>query len=175
MSTLATQPVPDKADLQQIERRARRFWVGLIVTLLGIQVIVGLGSVYLALGDPTVAVIPNYHQSALDWDIKHRAQQLLERLKWQVTVEASSIAADQRTLQVRIEGPQGEPIELLNVRGKVYHHARGQEIAQVVLKETTAGNYAGQVPITRPGLWQIELAIEGDHGIANKTTTIEVE
>ena len=61
-------------DMQQLERRARRFWVSVIVGFLGLQVLIGVASVVLALNDPSVAVIPNYHQSALDWDVTHRAR-----------------------------------------------------------------------------------------------------
>ncbi len=161
--------------LAQVERRARRFWVSLIVGFLSIQVLIGFGSIYLALGDPSVAIIPNYHQSALDWDIKHRAQQLLDELGWQVNAAVTPVEAEHRTIGIRVAGKSGRPVEQLHIESKVFHHARGQEIYASTLTEIEPGLYTMPVALTRPGLWQIDLAIEGNHGIARKTIEIEVE
>ena len=166
---------PDPQEFARLERRARRFWVSLIVCFLGVQVIIGFVSVYLAVGDPSVAVIPNYHQSALDWDIKHRAQQLLQQLGWETTVSAGPVVAGERVLELRLVGRSGHTVEQQQVTAKVFHHARGEEIFQLKLREQEAGVYEGLLPLTRAGLWQVELTIEGDHGIASKTLDITVE
>lgn len=157
------------------ERRARRFWVSIIVGFLGIQVLIGMGSLYLALGDPSVAIIPNYHQSALDWDIKLRSQQLLSELGWQVKVSVSPVVAEQRRVEVRIVSKLGRLVENLHVEARVFHHARGREIYQALLGEETPGAYTTRLALTRSGLWQIDLAIEGEHGIASQTIVQEVE
>ncbi len=165
---------PDAAEMERVERRARRFWVGLIVTFLGVQVIIGGFSVYVAVGGSD-AVIPNYHQAALDWDIKHRSVQLLDKLGWNVEVAVSPINAGKRSLQVVIHGKGASRIEQQSVLAKVYHHAHGKEIVKVVLREQSPGIYENSIDLLQPGLWHIELAIEGDHGIASKTLNIEVE
>ena len=78
---MTTQTVPMNADeLKQLERRARRFWVSVIVGFLSLQVVIGIVSIVLSISDPTLAVIPNYHQAALDWDVTHRARQLADQL-----------------------------------------------------------------------------------------------
>ena len=159
----------------KLEKRARRFWVGLIVAFLGLQVAIGFFSLYVALGDPTVAVIPNYHQSALDWDVKQRAQQMLVQLGWDVSVTATPVQNGERQLQAMLLGKNGHRIEQVLVTGKVYHHARGGEIHTLRLKETDPGLYVASIPLTRAGLWRVELSLEGDHGIASKTMDINVE
>ena len=162
-----------------VERRARRFWVSLIVGFLGIQVLIGVGSIYLALGDPSVAIIPNYHQSALDWDLKHRAQLLLDDLGWQVTIlitPDSEMASppQARELGIRITNQGGVPIEKLHIEAKWFHHARGQQVHQALLSEIEPGFYATPTTLNAPGLWQVSLSIEGDHGIASLSREVEV-
>ena len=85
----------DKAEAQRVERKARRVWVSIVVGLLGLQVVAGITTVVLATGDPTVAIIPNYHDSAVNWDTTRRARQLTDRLGLQVKPEVS--AADEAT------------------------------------------------------------------------------
>jgi len=165
----------DPEQFARTERRARRFWVSLIVGFLGIQVVIGMCALYLALGDPSVAIIPNYHQSALDWDIKQRSKQLLRELGWEVSASVSPISSEQRNVIIQVMSEAGGPVENLHVEAKVFHHARGQEIYQALLREETPGLYMTTLALTRPGLWQIDLAIEGDHGIASQIIELEVE
>ena len=170
-------PIPMNADeLQKLERRARRFWVSVIVGFLGLQVVIGVASIVLALNDPSVAVIPNYHQSALDWDVTHRARQLADQLGWQI--DYNIIPAEQageRTLLVTIQDRDGKPQSDLNVSARLYRHARGGNVDQFRLKAIADGNYQANTKLTGQGLWQIELKIEGDHGIASLSREFEVK
>ncbi len=166
---------PDRQQLAVAERNARRFWVSLIVGLLGIQVIIGVGSIYLSLGDPTVAVIPNYHQAALDWDVKHRAQETLRKLGWDVRVHVAPIAGGTRTLRVNVLGDQTRAIAGLNIEAMCFHHARGSDVYRTRLTEVSPGEYAASTPLTKAGVWQIELSIEGDHGIAHESLEMNVQ
>ncbi|MEZ6137141.1 MAG: FixH family protein [Pirellulaceae bacterium] len=168
-------PVADSVEIAAVERRARRFWVTLIVGFLSVQVIIGFGSVYLALGDPSVAIIPNYHQSALDWDIKHRAEENLRRLGWSVDVNVSSATANLRTIDVRVLDRQGQPVSDLLIEAKVFHHARGSTIYKAQLKETDPGTYWMSTQLTRAGIWQIDLNLVGEQGVASHCIEIEVQ
>jgi nitrogen fixation protein FixH len=163
-------------EFKQLERRARRFWVSLIVGFLGLQVVIGIVSVVLAFNDPTVAVIPHYHQSALDWDVTRRARQLTDQLGWQIDYNViPSEHAGQRTLLVTILDRDGKPISGLSVNAKLYRHARGSNVDQFKLKAIADGNYQADTKLTDKGLWQIELGIEGDHGIASISREFEVK
>jgi nitrogen fixation protein FixH len=163
-------------ELQQLERRARRFWVSVIVGFLGLQVLIGVASVVLALNDPSVAIIPNYHQSALDWDVTHRARQLADQLGWQI--DYNVVPAEQpgqRSLLVTILDRDSQPVRDLNVSAKLYRHARGGNIDKFRLKAVADGNYQADTKLTEKGLWQIELVIEGEHGIASLSREFEVK
>ncbi|MCA9131924.1 MAG: FixH family protein [Planctomycetales bacterium] len=155
-------------ELQRAERRARRVWLTVIVGLLGLQVAVGVTSVLLAVGDPSVAIVPNYHQAALDWDTAQRARQLPQRLGWQLTPSISDVesTASQRVVRVSIVGPKGEPITGLRISAQVYHHARGSMVYEMRLNEIEPGSYQAGTGLTAAGYWHLQLQIEGTQGLA---------
>ena len=178
MSDQANPTAPhSREQLAQLERRARRFWVSLIVGLLGIQVLIGVGSIYLSIGDPTVAIIPNYHQAALDWDVKQRAQATLHQLGWQLHAAVGPLETEslKRMVAVNITDRQGQPIPNLNVDAVCFHHARGGELYSLQFTELTPGQYRSATTLTRPGLWQIEFRLEGQQGIAGQSLELEVD
>ncbi len=165
------------AEHATLERRARRWWVSGIVGLLGLQVFIGIGSVILAVSDPTVAIVPNYHQKALDWDASQRAVNLTSKLGWHVTPLVGLVSADggKRLVRVSIQDQQGRPVSELNVSAAVYHHARGSEVHNLNLIETDAGYYEGATNLTQAGVWQVYVQIEGMHGIASDNREMMVE
>lgn len=165
------------AEQANLERRARRWWVSGIVSLLGLQVFIGIGSVILAVSDPTVAIVPNYHQKALDWDASQRAANLTGKLGWQVTPIVGQVSGDsgQRLVRVSIQDQRGRPVSDLNVSAAVYHHARGSEIYNLNCVETDAGYYEGTTSLTQAGMWQVYVQIEGRHGIASNDREMMVE
>lgn len=163
------QPTP-----QQSERQARRFWVSLIVGMLGLQVAIGITAVVLSVSDPSVAIIPNYYQSAVNWDTTRRARELTGKLGWQLEPGVGAVGGEHRPVSVRILNRQGSPVQGVRVSAKVFHHARGSEIHQVQLSEVRTGYYEGNTSLLQSGVWQLELRIEGDHGIAAESREILV-
>ncbi|QDV21784.1 FixH family protein [Aureliella helgolandensis] len=157
-----------RAEFLRAESHARRWWVSFVVGMLTLQVAIGMTALYLSLSDPTIAVVPNYHQSAVNWDITRRALQLTDSLQWQMNIDVVTSREGEPTseLQVQVLAADGVPIEGMNVTARVYHHARGNEIHSLALKETQPGYYAGGLKLAQVGLWQIDLQMESQHGIA---------
>ncbi|RMF43281.1 MAG: hypothetical protein D6753_05595 [Planctomycetota bacterium] len=160
-----------------LERRARRFWVGMIVGLLGLQIAIGVVSIMIATGDGSAAVLPNYYESAVNWDVTRRARLKTAQLGW--AIEYAVLPPEQgtprREMRVMIADPQRAPISGLNLAARVYHHAHGQEIFTVQFEEVGAGQYVGQVPLVQRGLWQVDLRMEGPMGIAADNRQITVQ
>ncbi len=165
------------AELAVAERRARRFWGTLIVGLLGLQVFIGIGSIFLSIGDPTVAIVPNYHQQALDWDATHRARQLTKQLGWQVNPQIGAITPEnqKRLVRIGIRDRAGNVVPGLNLSAGVYHHARGSTIHELRFTETEPGYYEAMTSLAASGLWELKLQMEGDHGIASDVRDLVVE
>lgn len=172
------QPGPlTAAELAVAERRARRFWGTLIVGLLGLQVFIGIGSIFLSIGDPTVAIVPNYHQQALDWDATHRARQLTKQLGWQVTPQVGAVSPEsqKRLVRIGIRDRAGYVVPGLNLSAGVYHHARGSNIHELRFNETEPGYYEAMTSLVASGLWELKLQMEGEHGIASDVRDLIVE
>lgn len=172
----ATRNLP-QSEIDRAERRARRFWVTAIVSLLGLQVVVGVASILLSIGDPSVAIIPNYHQAALDWDVTQRARHLTAKLGWSIQPEVSEVMPDsqRRVVRVQVLDSRGNPVPELMITAKAYHHARGAEVHQMRLQEVAPGQYQATTGLTESGLWQLQLQFEGMHGIASDNREITVK
>lgn len=162
--------------LQTAERKARRFWVSLIVGLLGLQVVIGIASVILAISDPTAAVIKDYYQSAVNWDSTRRARQLTAQLGWDLDVSVGPVLPGGRERQLRLTVSSSDqmPVESLVVSASFFHHAKGSDVHQMRLVEVGEGVYVGTTTLTQSGLWQLELQIAGDHGLAEQTAELLV-
>ncbi len=164
----------DTATSIEAERRARRTWGTIIVGFLGLQIAIGVSAIALSLSDPSAAVVPHYYQAAVNWDATRRARQLAPRLGWQVQTSVAETSGAERELRVVIADKQAEQISGLRVHAHVYHHAQAAHVVALQLSESTPGTYVGRVPLTQSGLWQLDLRIEGEHGIAELSRSTKV-
>ncbi|GAB5403082.1 MAG: hypothetical protein Aurels2KO_13130 [Aureliella sp.] len=166
----------DKAEAQRIERKARRVWVSIVIGLLGLQVVAGVSTVVLATGDPTVAIIPNYHDSAVNWDTTRRARQLTDKLGLQVKPVVSAVdeKTGRRTLQVQLLDQNDKALRGVFLEARVFHHAAGSEVHLLKLVEGAPGVYSAETSLVQAGLWQVDLRIDGTHGIAATSEEIRV-
>ncbi|MFN5946968.1 MAG: FixH family protein, partial [Pirellulaceae bacterium] len=78
------QPELEKVEWERRERRARRFWVGMILVLLLGSMSVWIGTAVVAINDPSMSVLPDYHQQALRWDEVQQERAASDRLGWEV-------------------------------------------------------------------------------------------
>ncbi|MEM8735406.1 MAG: FixH family protein [Planctomycetota bacterium] len=163
-STMA-QPQYGTNAFRRAERRAKRLWLSGVVALLGTQIVIGAFSIYLSKSDPTVAVVPNYYHNAVNWDATRRGFELMRDLGWQVAIVDSSHAAGQASFSIALTDEE-EPVSDRRITGKLFHHALAQERHQVRFQETRPGVYRVDLPAGKTGLWQLNLRIEGEHGIA---------
>ncbi len=147
----------------QAERRAKRVWVSLVILLLGLQVCVGYTAIRLATGDPSVAIVPDYHTAALHWDQRHAALLAAARLGWKIDCDISRVAdaSGERTIAVDLKLPLNQSIGELEISAQVYHHARANQVQTVRLQDVADGRFMARIQMSQPGLWQLELDITG--------------
>ena len=159
------------------EKRAKRFWIALVLFLFVIQsTIMGL-VIHLAIGDPSAAVVPDYHNAALNWDATRRRLEAADRLGWTVAFSASDVADEsgKRAIELNIHDRSGQPVDALAVAGTLYHHAHANVVMPVELKSVGDGRYLGLVPAGRAGLWQLELNLDHAPEPMAKSVTFNVE
>lgn len=166
---------PGEPNIQVLERRARYFWVSVVVGLLSMQIAIGVTAIVLATSDKTVAVIPDYYQSAVNWDVTRRSLQLTEKLGWTTDCSVGSLDQGYRNLTIVIQDKDQEPVPELRIFADYFHHSRATEQKRVLMTETAPGLYSAAVSIDQTGLWQLNLRLEGAHGIAAKRTELRVQ
>lgn len=149
---------------QHMERRSRLLWIGLIAGFFlvhGSMMIVGI---VLATRDPTHAVIPNYHQQAMEYDKVLADRQASERLgwKWSITLESGHTTSSTNSFIVQLRDTKGQPVVDAQVAVDLCHHARGNQHRRVRLLPVTGqpGQYRGETRLDRSGVWQIDLDVQ---------------
>lgn len=152
-------------------RKAGWFWGTLIVGLLATQVVVGVGAVVIATADPSVSIVPDYHQKALRWDDEMATRAASHALGWEARVAVSG-GTDQlgnRTLVVTLQDRDSDPVEAAGVQVRLFHHARASEPQSIELREQGLGHYTGTASMDRNGLWQVDLSAKRSQSDSSTT------
>lgn len=153
----------DKSEFEiQAERKAKRFYIGLVLLLFAIQCTILGSAINLAIGDPALAVVPDYHHAALHWDESQAALRSAKKLGWRVDWNISDVADGQglRAVQFEVRDAGGNGRSDLTVNAKVYHHGDANSVQRFQLDSIGDGCYQAMPPMARSGLWQIELDVE---------------
>lgn len=159
------------------ERSAKRFYIGLVLLLFAIQATILGTAIRLAIGDPALAVVPDYHQAALRWDDAQAAHHAADKLGWNLSLDVSDVADGRgmRALQFHAVDRDDRPMTNLNVRAKVYHHARADHVERIELDHVGEGRYMAMPAMRAAGLWQIELDVRNAGRPMTLTRTVELE
>jgi hypothetical protein len=144
------------------ERKARRFWVSYILLVLIGGVGLWVYVAYLAVNDPSMAVVHDYHQKALRWDDHLAIQAASQKLGWvvQPSVRAASNNSTLHTVELFVRSNSGQPVTGGVGTLTMYHHARGQDIQKAALIESEPGTYSAEIKMDRDGLWQVEINLD---------------
>jgi len=149
---------PDDAVL---ERRAMLRWTAIIVGLLGLHVTFCLVVIFVVLGDESVAIVPGYHQQALDWDASRQALRDSASLGWKVTsrIDDTSDTFGRRAIEVALIDEHGQPLSGATVSVLVFHHAHASDTQQTELTEAGPGTgvYVATLTMQQAGLWELRL------------------
>ena len=79
---------------QRSERRAKRFWISLVLMLFAIQFTIGSVAIHYATSNPSMVVIPDYHEAALNWDAHQHLHTAANRLGWKIGIDVSLLSGD---------------------------------------------------------------------------------
>lgn len=164
-------------DQQRAERKAKRFYISLVLLLFAIQFTIGGIALKLAIGDPALAVVPDYHQAALNWDESQRASKASERLGWNLQVAVSEYpdASGRRAISVEAKDEKNTALETLSIAATVYRHADAGSHESIELPHTEGGRYLTMAEMPQSGVWQIEFSIEGADEPMTLSRTLDLE
>jgi len=136
-----------------------KFWIGMVIGFLMIDVVVFSIAIVLATGDPAHAVEENYYERALNWDETARLRAESEALGWRVRIDGleSTPRGQKSLMRVSISDAEGAPVEGLSVQGVAFHNARSKERVRLAMRPVEAGAYAAAIDASRPGWWEVQI------------------
>lgn len=142
-------------------KRAAWLWGCVVVAFLALQLVIGGLAYRLASRDPSVAVMPDYHERALRWDDEVASRKLSDALGWQATALIGQLdeAGEFRDFEVRVLDASGEPILDGEVELAFFHHVRAGDHTIRPLAESAPGVYSARLPLARLGLWDLHLTL----------------
>ncbi len=136
--------------------RSAWLWSGFVTAFLILQLVIGGAAFYLATGDPSVAVLPDYHTRALHWDDEVQRRRQSDALGWQFSVDWSRSPV----ASVTCVDPHGQPIDGGQGTVRYYHHARAGDVRDQPLAAGEAGQYQAELNLDRPGLWTVQWQLQ---------------
>jgi nitrogen fixation protein FixH len=141
--------------------RSAWLWGTVVVAFLILQLVIGGLAFNLATGDPSVAVVPDYHERALNWDDELARRKRSDQLGWKSSARWSDTSSEtnRRELAIEVVDSDGNPIVGGEATVRFYHHARGVDVATTALQEISPGKYGAQLPMAKQGLWDIEFSL----------------
>lgn len=136
------------------------YWPFLLVGLLGSGVAANVYFLARAVGDPSFAVEPDYYAKALAWDAHQAQARENVTLGWSVTLEVTptNLATGRARVVAKLTDRDGRLVSGAAVGLTAFHNARAAEVLTALLAETAEHDYAADVPIVRPGLWEFRVA-----------------
>lgn len=143
------------------ESRARWTWMSLIIAVFALQGSVWIAAIIYTARDPSDAVIHRYDQRALQWNEFAAAQRASRQLAWscQIEIPAELDPLRRRTVNVVLRDRQDIPISGAKVQIDAFHRARAGQRFSAVLTEVEAGHYRALLPLTRAGMYCIEIDV----------------
>lgn len=137
-------------------------WPGLLIAMLGGQMLLMLVMVYKATTDRSFAVEPDYYQKALNWDEGAARRRASAALGWtaQVSVAETADIYKNRDVTCVLADKSGSPISDASVSMIAFSHARGSERLTLEFQALGSGQYTSRTRIARPGLWEFRIAAQ---------------
>jgi nitrogen fixation protein FixH len=156
----AYQPSPPTELSGNGATKAAWIWGSVVVAFLVLQLVIGGAAFRLAGGDPSVAVMPDYHQRALNWDDELARRSRSDSLRWRATVHyGRPVDGASRQVTIRVADADGLAITGGGAELLFFHHTRAADVMTMPLAERDPGEYVATLPIVKPGLWDLEFTL----------------
>lgn len=143
----------------------------LLATVAGNLVVMRIAS-----SDPAFAVEPDYYRKAVHYDDVMAQQRMNQQLGWQLVAEVDPIIRSRPTrLTIRAYEATGTPLTGATLAVMARFNARANDTLTTGLQEEAPGRYVGQLPVARPGAWELRLDAVRDSARYRATTRVMVE
>ena len=145
-------------------RRAAMRWGAFIVGLLSLQVAGGAFAIFLASSDESVAVVPNYHQQALNWDQQVALRDASAKLGWNAAMSQFDGETGVAGLRIQLRERDGGRVEIEAGTIEIYRHVRAGEIRRVAIPAGAPDAIELGQCFGESGLWQVSVDVTDSQG-----------
>jgi hypothetical protein len=145
-------------------RRAAIRWGAFVVGLLSLQVAGGAFAIFLATSDESVAVVPNYHQQALNWDQHVALRNASTKLGWNAAMSQFDGETGVAGLRIHLRNRDGGPVEIESGEIEIYRHARAGAVRRVAIPAGAADSIDLGQCFDTSGLWQVAIDVTDSDG-----------
>ena len=167
---------PTQTDGDGGELRHRVFWVGLILALLGGQIVLMGVMTLLAISDRSFAVEPDYYQKGLHWDATAAQRRENARLAWSAEIELGDDVSvlGERTVTCTLTDSAKEAIGGATIELIAFSHARASQRTAATLAAAGNGAYQTTLRLRHDGLWEFRLVARRGEETFTHTETRDV-
>lgn len=148
-------------------------WPLLIISLLGISIGASMVTVYASRSDGGAQVIDDYYEKAVNWDASQASQAASDALGWTTTLHLEpSQPSGLRMLVLTVHDSTAAPVTNLRGTVKLFRPDQAGAVATIPLSEApkAPGSYRQLVPLTDPGLWDVQVLAVRDGAPVYQTT-----
>lgn len=151
-----------------------RLFPGIIFVLLGINLCVVVITVYLAHTDRSFAVVPDYYGKALAWNEVAAQRERNRELGWTANIEVGGVGVSGRTVAVRLQDREGDPITGADVEILAFHNARASAQYRTTLDDAGDGVYRAVMPLHDAGVWEFRVRARTEEGTLTSSASVAV-
>ncbi|MCG8652885.1 MAG: FixH family protein [Pirellulales bacterium] len=145
-------------------RRAAWRWGSFVVALLSLQVAGGVVAILLASGDPSVAVVPDYHQKALHWDDQVALRSAAAKLGWSLQLSQVQSGEGFAGLTIELRDRSGQWVPIHSGTIEIYRHVRAGDVRRTQITDPVTGPLDLPKCFSNSGLWQVSMDVQDARG-----------
>lgn len=148
-------------------------WPLLIISLLGISIGASLITVFAARSDGGAQIVDNYYEKAVRWDSTQASQAASDALQWTTTLHLEPASSSGlRLLELTIRDSTDAPVTGLRGTVRLFRTDQARPTATIPLSpaDDAPGVYRQHVPLSNPGLWDIQVRAARQNAAVYQTT-----
>lgn len=139
--------------------KREHLWPIGLVAALAVNVIFTVITIRLASQPGAIDAEPDYYRKAVAWDSTAALRERSARLGWTLDAAITPVASTRARLAVTITDGAGAPLESADVRVVAIHNRSAGHPVEGRLVGA-AGDYAAELPLDRPGLWELRFEVK---------------
>lgn len=135
------------------------FWPGMVVAILTMSVVANMWLLWNASSDGGAQIIDDYYNKASSWDETAAVKAKSAERGWSVVLKTDALGEGQRLFRFQLADAEQRALEGLSATVTLKNPMKVDDISTGELNEAEPGVYLAVLPVSRHGLWDVELRV----------------